>query len=209
MNPEQTPYNPQQQPEQPQPAAQAQPVATQPVPQPQQFAQPAQQQFAQPAPQAQPQQFAQPAPQQFAQPTPAQATNPDQFAKKTKNAGRSIFALGVFVTVLAAIAGLATVAGASSEEMPALYLVLTLIGLGVYLAGAIVMINKGRALKRATNLHEAERAINTALIASGALLLVDVIMSVLSASGLRLIGLLSLVTIIYLLVAKSGLKKVA
>lgn len=177
MNPEQPQYNPEQQPTQPQPVVSAQPVVTQPSPQPQQFAQPA----------------------------PAQTSNPELFAKKVKNAGKSVFALGIFIAAMTTLAGIATIADISKGEGSASQLGVAFVSLAILLAGAIVMIAQGHKLKQAANLQAAQRAINVSLIANGAILAANLLLG----SKLTIIGLLVIITIIYLFVAKSGIKKVA
>jgi uncharacterized membrane protein len=145
-------------------------------------------------------------PQQFTQSSPAQNTSGERFAKKTKNAGRTVLILGIFIAVFSALGLLASSTG-TSKEASSSDIVIALVGMAVFLASAIVMIIQGRKLTRAANLQDAQSAITVSLVASGVILLIDIASSVMSQSGLSIIGFLTLVTIIYLFVVKNGIKK--
>lgn len=175
--PEPQAYQPVAEPAQPAPNFAQQPVAS-PIPQ-----QP-QPQFQQ---QPQPQPMSPGAPQAFADPN---------VTKKIHNAGRSMFALGIFFTVVSVL-----IAVFAAKSMKTAEIVL----LASYIALSIALTVIG-AKTRQASLESAKRYMVYGIGLTAGLLVTSIIKMVIVQSGLGIVGLLSLVTAVYLIVVRSKLK---
>jgi hypothetical protein len=122
--------------------------------------------------------------------------------KKIHNAGRSVFSLGIFLTVLGIIAsfGLGTVTGGERVEAAAYILMVIVV--------SIYWIMAGFQIKRdVSNARGALRTISMVIVTSVIVSVISIAMSI--VRGKLGAGDFSIVLTLYLLVAQSRIKKLS
>lgn len=153
-----------------------------------------------------------PRPQQPSQPptppiqpqsVPLPGQNTELLGKKIRNAGQSVLLLGCLMTLLSAISLLGV------KSLPADQRTVSYIYLVVVALVSIYWIITGAKIKSATNnASTALTAIQTVMISAFVLVGLTIIAKfAVSGSGGGLAGILALVLALYLLVAKSRIKK--
>lgn len=147
-------------------------------------------------------------PPQNSQPTPTisspvQTQDPGLLTKKIGNAGQSTLLLGIFMTLL----GTVSMLGVSS--LPADRQKFSLIFLIIVIITSIFWVVQGLSIKKSTEATAALSKITTVMLSAFVLFALTIIGMTLKPGGGGLAGLFALVLGLYLLVAKSGIKKLS
>lgn len=140
------------------------------------------------------------------QPSDAQASVPNEnstkVAKKLRNTGSSVFALGIFLAIILPLAGLGANSSTISNKSFAL---------GIYAAEtvlAIGMVYLGHKLKKTTEIGQAKALLLPIILLPLAILILTVVGGFILKTGhLSLTGVLVLVLLIYVLVARAQINK--
>ncbi len=134
-------------------------------------------------------------------PTP-QAPQPDLLGKKTRNAGRSVILFGGFMLLISLI----VILGISNAEPDTKASVITYFA--VSLLASIGWIIQGLKIKKSTDAVTAVKALDVALYVAVAVVIVSIGITIFKPTGGGGLGpLMTVVLIVYLLIARSGLKK--
>lgn len=147
-------------------------------------------------------------PAQNTQPTPpisspVQNQDPGLRTKKIRNAGQSTVLLGIFMALL----GTVSILGVSS--LPADRQKFSLIFLIITIIISIFWVVQGLSIKKSTQATTALAKITTVMLSAFVLFVLTVIGMVVKPGGGGLAGLFALVLGSYLLVARSGIKKLS
>ncbi|GEM_PF-2907716 len=140
------------------------------------------------------------------QPSAEQATMPNEnsakVSKKIRNTGSSVFALGIFFAIILPLAGL----GANSSTVSNKSLALAIYAAETFLA--IGMIYLGHKLKKTTDTVQAKALLLPIMLLPLAILILTVVGGFILKTGhLSLTGILVLVLLIYVLVARAQINK--
>lgn len=139
---------------------------------------------------------------QLAQSTHPSPQNSDQLNNKVRNAGQSVFLLGCLMTFIALMSLLGVKSLAEDKQMMS-YIFLVIVTLV-----SIYWVALGRKIKQnATNLPVVFSSIKITIISALAVFVLTLIGMVVKPGGGGGAGLLALILALYLLVAKTGIKK--
>jgi len=121
-----------------------------------------------------------------------------------KNASKSVVALGLLFAVLGAIFLLYSLFASNSGTtliMQITFLIDLVLGVALFF--------QGRKVKNSTDASSAQSALTASLIIIAVIFAWSVISGRLDGSGVGILGMLSAVAVLYLIVAKSGIKKLS
>lgn len=135
------------------------------------------------------------------QPTIVSIPLNDKTQKKIKNAGQSSFLLGILLTLIGLLGlGVLVVKGG------AIYALISSI---IFVILYLIITVSGNTLKKTNDIVLAQSKISLILILSIIAIVIAILDSILSQKGIGLAAILTIVLVIYLVVVKSQIKKLA